>query len=266
MIPVDANTLLEIAPRVSGEKAERQAEITAAVGEVLRATLERYAIDTRLRIAHFLAQTCHESAGFCTTQEFADGSAYEGRADLGNTRPGDGPRYKGRGLIQLTGRANYRSYGQALGIDLEGSPAQAAEPRLSLVIACEYWKRRGINDTADQDDVLRVTRLINGGLNGLNERRALTARAKAALARTEGLLVTGAQPEATHPALHRGARGEEVALLQRRLRDQGFAMAVDSDFGAATELAVTRFQSDHGLEVTGIVDAETWAALDAVAG
>jgi putative chitinase len=266
MIPVDAHTMLEIAPRFSGEKALRQAAIVAAVGEVLRPTLERYAIDTRLRIAHFLGQTCVESAGFRTTEEFADGSEYEGRKDLGNTEPGDGPRYKGRGLIQLTGRANYRAVGKALKLDLEGNPAQAAEPALSLVIACEYWKSRKINDAADQDDLIRVTKLINGGLNGLEDRRNFTSRAKTALARLEGILVTGAQPDATHPTLHRGAKGEAVAGLQQALRNLGFALAVDGDFSAATELAVTQFQQAQKLEVDGVVGADTWAALGKATG
>src|SRR5689334_12680242 len=103
----------EVAPHFSGDLADRQAKIIAAVGEVLRSTLESYDITNRLRIAHFLGQTCHESAGFRTTEEFATGEAYEGRTDLGNINKGDGPLFKGRGLLQLTGRANYRAYGQA---------------------------------------------------------------------------------------------------------------------------------------------------------
>ena len=81
MIPVDAQTMREIAPQFSGRLAERQRQITAEVGEVLAPTLDRYDINTRLRIAHFLGQTCHESAGFRTTEEFASGEAYEGRRD-----------------------------------------------------------------------------------------------------------------------------------------------------------------------------------------
>lgn len=265
MIPVDAKTMLEIAPRFSGENAERQAEIVAAVGEVLRPTLESYGIDTRLRIAHFLAQICHESAGFRTTEEFASGDAYEGRKDLGNTQPGDGRRYKGRGLIQLTGRANYKTYGKALKVDLENEPERAAEPRFSLLVACEYWKKRNIHEACDADDVVRVTRLINGGLNGLDDRRSLTTRAKAALARIEALLISGAQPGAARATLHRGAKGEEVAVLQAMLRAVGFGVAVDGDFGAGTEVAVMRFQSERGLVVDGIVGARTWAALEETA-
>jgi putative chitinase len=121
----------EIAPRFSGKMAERQAEIIKEAGQVLQATLEAYEINTRLRIAHFLGQTCHESAGFRTTEEFASGAAYEGRKDLGNVKKGDGRLYKGRGLLQLTGGANYAEYGRALGVDLENNPAMAAEPTKS---------------------------------------------------------------------------------------------------------------------------------------
>jgi len=99
----------------------RQAEIIKEAGQVLQATLEAYEINTRLRIAHFLGQTCHESAGFRTTEEFASGAAYEGRKDLGNVKKGDGRLYKGRGLLQLTGLANYAEYGKALGVDLENN-------------------------------------------------------------------------------------------------------------------------------------------------
>jgi putative chitinase len=263
MTPIDAQTMWEVAPRFSGGLAQRQAAIIAAVGEVLRPTLEGYDIATRLRIAHFLGQTCHESAGFRTTEEFADGSAYEGRKDLGNTRAGDGPRYKGRGLLQLTGRANYREYGKALDVDLEGHSELAAEPALSLRVACEYWKRHEINDACDQDDLIRVTRLINGGLNGLEDRRAYTSKAKAALARIEGIQHSGAVPATKeHPVLQRGSKGEEMATLQALLRGLDFAVAIDGDFGPGTEVAVMRFQSEHGLKADGIVGGQTWAALE----
>jgi putative chitinase len=254
MTTVNGKTMLAVAGRRGGH----QAEIVAAVGPVLQRTLASYGITTRLRIAHFLAQTCHESAGFSTTVEFASGEAYEGRKDLGNTHPGDGPRYKGRGLIQLTGRANYREYGKALGIDLEGHPERAAEPVLSLRIACEYWKRRGINGPCDRDDIREVTRRINGGFNGLEARRALTARAKAALA--------GGGSGEDHPVLRRGAKGEAVKRLQSLLRSHGFpGLAVDGDFGPATEAAVKRFQAVRKLAVDGVVGPRTWAALEGAA-
>lgn len=227
--------MLEIAPRFSGAAADAQARICREVGEILTPTLRAYAIDTRLRIAHFLAQTCHESAGFRTTEEFASGEAYEGRADLGNTEPGDGVRFKGRGLIQLTGRANYRNVGQLLGADLVRTPALAAEPRLSLRIGCEYWRSRNINALCDGDDLVAVTRAINGGLNGLDDRRSLTSKAKAVLARIEALRVSGASARLRQPVLRRGSKGDDDAALQTRLRRMGFPLVVDGDFGAATE-------------------------------
>lgn len=265
MIPVDAQTMREVAPHFSGELGERQDAIIGAVGAALAPTLAGYAIDTRLRIAHFLGQTCHESAGFRTTEEFASGQAYEGRADLGNTQPGDGARYKGRGLLQLTGRANYRALGATLGVDLENHPELAAEPVLSLKIACEYWKRKAINQPSDIDDLVEVTRRVNGGRNGLDDRRAYTIKAKAAIARIEGLVLTGeAPPPGGRPVLRRGSRGEAVGELQRLLQKAGFVLAIDEDFGAGTEVAVCAFQRQRGLvPVDGIVGRDTWAALDA---
>lgn len=183
MIQLNADTLRAIAPRFGHPWHERQQAIIDAIGPVLTETLAEYEINTPLRIAHFLAQVCHESAGLRTTQEFADGSAYEGRRDLGNVHRGDGVKFKGRGLIQLTGRANYRSLGNVIGVDLEGDPEQAAEPVLSLRIACEYWKSRALNGAADVNDASLVTRLINGGYNGLEDRLQYLAKAKLVLER-----------------------------------------------------------------------------------
>ncbi|URI06466.1 peptidoglycan-binding protein [Aquincola tertiaricarbonis] len=267
MIQVDAQTMREVAPHFSGAMAERQNAIITAVGEVLATTLDGYAINTRLRIAHFLGQTCHESAGFRTTEEFASGEAYEGRRDLGNLQPGDGVRYKGRGLLQLTGRANYREVGELIGVKLEEQPERAAEPVLSLKIACEYWKRRNINALCDADDVVAVTRAVNGGTNGLDDRRLSTGRAKAAIARLEGFVLSGETPPSLgRPVLRRGSKGEAVGQLQRRLQQLGFMLAIDDDFGAGTEVAVAAFQRQRGLQpVDGIVGRDTWAALDAAA-
>src|SRR5699024_1278233 len=129
--------------------------------------LDSYPINTPLRIAHLDAPLAPESAGFRNTEEFARGAAYEGRRDLGNIEPGDGMRFKGRGLIQLTGRANYVRVGAMLGRDLVGNPEAAAEPVLSLEIACAYWNDRALNSHADRDDLIAVTRAINVGTNGL---------------------------------------------------------------------------------------------------
>lgn len=264
MIQVDAQTMREIAPHFSGANGERQNAIITAVGEVLAATLAAYAIDTRLRIAHFLAQTCHESAGFRTTEEFASGENYEGRSDLGNNQPGDGVRYKGRGLLQLTGRGNYKTFGPLLGVDLEGNPELAAEPVLSLKIACEFWKKKKLNQICDADDIVKLTLRINGGDNGLPDRRALTAKAKTAVARIEGFVLTGeAPPSNKRPVLHRGSKGDAVGELQRLLQRLGFMVAIDNDFGAGTEVAVAAFQKGQGLApVDGIVGNDTWTALD----
>ena len=135
-------------------------------------------LDNPLRLIHFLAQLAHESGNFHYMEEIASGAAYEGRKDLGNTQAGDGKRFKGRGPIQLTGRANYRRYGQQLGIDFESNPEIVALPSVGLLVACKFWSDNGLNELADKDDVLSITKRINGGTNGLQDRKAHLAKLK----------------------------------------------------------------------------------------
>ncbi len=147
----------------------------------LVAGMARAGITTGLRRAHFLAQAGHESGELRYTEEIASGSAYEGRADLGNTQPGDGPRFKGRGLIQLTGRANYHAFGSFCGQDFCCAGAQdriAKDPTLAVDAAIWFWQTHQLNELADRDDVITITKRVNGGLNGLDDRKRILQRAK----------------------------------------------------------------------------------------
>ncbi len=162
--------LKKIMPNLSQAKAEQYLpHLNKAMAEA--------GINTPKRQAAFLAQLAHESAEFRYMEEIASGAAYEGRKDLGNTQPGDGVRFKGRGPIQLTGRANYRAAGKALGIDLENNPKRAADPDVGFRTAAWYWNTRNLNKYADSGDFKELTRRINGGYNGLADRQKYYARA-----------------------------------------------------------------------------------------
>lgn len=239
---------------------QRQGAIISAVGPVLSGHLDRYEINTPLRVAHFLAQIAHESDGFHTCQEYATGGRYEGRTDLGNTEPGDGMRFKGRGLIQMTGRANYTKASEALGIDFVNFPEKAEEPVISLLIACDYWKTHKINAAADRDDLYGVTRLVNGGLNGVEARRGYLIRAKKLIQEAAaGTITPSLSPDL--PTLHRGMLSEKVAGLQEMLSFVGWPVGIDGDYGAGTETAVKGFQRVMNLKDDGIVGPATWAEL-----
>ncbi len=141
-------------------------------------------IDTPLRQAHFLAQVGHESGEFRFRAEIANGEAYQGRVDLGNLQPGDGRKFKGRGLIQLTGRANYGEYGRAIGREAEllATPELVeTDPDLCVDVAGWFWAKKNLNNLADVDDLTSLTKRVNGGLNGIDDRRRLLLRAKALL-------------------------------------------------------------------------------------
>lgn len=140
-----------------------------------------FGISTALRMAHYLAQVAHESAELRYTKEIADGKAYEGRKDLGNTSPGDGVRYKGRGLIQLTGKANYMAYKAYCNFDVVSKPELLEQPLGATRSSMWFWWKHGLNELADSDDVNAVTKRINGGYNGLASRKKYLERAKRVL-------------------------------------------------------------------------------------
>jgi len=144
----------------------------------LSRAMEEGEINTPLRQAMFLAQLGHESMSFRYMEEIASGAAYEGRKDLGNTQLGDGKRFKGRGPIQLTGRSNYIAAGEALGVDFLTDPTIAAEPEYGFRTAVWFWNTRKLNPLADAGDIKTVTKKINGGLNGFDDRKQRYAKAK----------------------------------------------------------------------------------------
>ena len=147
----------------------------------LNGAMHEFHINSPIRQAAFIAQIAHESGELRYVKELASGAAYEGRASLGNTQPGDGMKFKGRGLIQITGRNNYYECGSVLGWDFITSPELLEQPVNACRSAAWFWASRGLNDLSDRGDFERITKRINGGLNGYQERLAYHARAKMAL-------------------------------------------------------------------------------------
>ena len=153
--------------------------LMASLSPFLNKWLPQYQITTILRISNFLGQAAQETAYFRTLTEYASGREYEGRQDLGNVYQGDGERFRGRGIFQITGRANYTKADVQLdlGTQLIDNPQLAADPEISVRTACEYWNARNMNAWADQNNIHQITRLINGGYNGLAVRTSLTNKA-----------------------------------------------------------------------------------------
>ena len=155
----------------------------------INATFNQFSMHTPLRKTHFLAQVLHESGGFRWLRELWGPTEAQRRyepasrlaADLGNTQPGDGRRFAGRGVIQLTGRSNYAQFSRAVGVDFVAQPELVAATPYAVLAAGWYWQTRNLNAAADQDDLIRVTRLVNGGRNGLSDRRRYLNRAKQVL-------------------------------------------------------------------------------------
>lgn len=147
----------------------------------INAAMEEFGINTKLRQTAFLAQIGHESGQLRYVKELASGSAYEGRRSLGNNMPGDGEKYKGRGLIQVTGKINYTAVMLALNLDCLEHPEVLETPENATRTAAWWWKEHGCNEMADTGDFLAITKRINGGTNGLEDRQALYKEAKRVL-------------------------------------------------------------------------------------
>ncbi|HEV7473091.1 MAG TPA: peptidoglycan-binding protein [Pyrinomonadaceae bacterium] len=245
----------------------------------IQQAMAEFGITTYLRETAFLAQLAHESGELRYMEELASGAAYEGRKDLGNTQPGDGKRYKGRGPIQLTGRANYTKYGQLLGLDLVNDPTLAATKEVGFRIAGQFWKLNGLNELADQQQFKTITKRINGGYNGLDDRTKYYNRAKQVMSKDDSGAAAPptptppATPPVTQPAsagstpaypgtaLRQSSKGANVQAVQQRLCDLGYSIGVDGNFGPATAKAVIAFQQTNSLGSDGVVGPNTWAAL-----
>ena len=260
--------------------------------------LTRYAINlTPLRLCHFLGQIGNECGRLTVLEENLDyhsatrirevwpsrfltqaaaepylahpqqlaEKVYGDRFDNG---PGDGWRYRGRGLVQLTGRSNYREMGQKLGIPLEQNPELALDPRYALAIACETWAsrqlvgERDMNTLADANKLDALTYRINGGYANIDDRRA-------AFEHAWEVWSSGDPPMRTlDPDLHdRGDRGGRVDELNARLKDFGLFDGITEHppqhvYSTSTYKAVRILQAESGLAETGVTDPETWSALE----
>lgn len=275
----------------------------AVLAEIVRLApdlLPKYGITTPRRWCHLVAQLAHESQGFTRLTEnlnySADGllktfpkyftpaeaaayarqperiasRAYAGRMGNGPESSGDGWRYRGRGLIMNTGRAGYARIGTVLGIDLIAAPERLEDPAVAFEAALVFWRDRRINQYADVDDTGMVTTIINGGLNGYDDRMRLLQLCFAIWGR-------GASGTPEHraigirPTLRRGDVGGAVRTLQQALntptvmREINLRVSVDEQFGPDTEAALKAWQRIAGLTPDGICGPATWASLDNMA-
>lgn len=258
--------------------------------------LPKYGITTERRVAHFLSQCAHESGGFKRLEENLNYSAKALRAvfgryfgdspkrdadeyhrqpemianyvymdefrkyKMGNTEEGDGWRFRGRGLKQLTGRENYTRFGDSVGMSAEEAAEYVATPAGAVESACWYWDSRNLNAIADGDDVKAMTKKINGGTIGLEDRQNRYVHA---------LKVLGMEAEALSSdeddvediiddigVLRKGSRGDGVKLMQEAL-----GIGADGVFGPGTERALKEWQAANGLVADGIAGPATFEEL-----
>lgn len=247
--------------------------------------LPKYEINTPNRVAGFFAQCGHESAGFKVLEENLHYRAetldkifpkyfknagrnaadytkqpekianvvYASRMGNGDTASGDGFRFRGRGVIQLTGRDNYTNFGKTVGLTADEVIDYVTTKKGALESACWYWNSRNINAACDANDIVKMTKLINGGTIGLDDR---AKHYKEALTILGGAAPATAGPAAVAETLRRGSKGAAVKKMQEKL-----GLIADGDFGTGTETALKMWQLKHGLTADGVAGPKTLAKL-----
>jgi putative chitinase len=264
-------------------------EWCAALNEML----PKYGITTDKRIAAFVSQTAHESLEYRVLQEnlnykettllkvfpryFGPGkenaAEYAGNPEkianyvymdknrskggaLGNVKDGDGWLFSGKGLKQVTGRANTTAFGKTVGMTAEEAAAYLLTKKGALESALWFWGSRNLNEVADTGDQVRLTKIINGGDIGLADRQARYAKAMAALGGKIDAVAPAAAPAASGGVLRRGSKGDDVKRMQAKL-----GLAADGDFGPGTEAALKKWQAANGLTADGVAGPKTLAKL-----
>lgn len=259
--------------------------------EELNKALPKYDITTDQRIAGFISQCAHESMDFTAMSEnlnyreetlnkvfpryFGPGKRNAAEyarnpekianyvymdefrtSKLGNTQPGDGWRFRGRGLKQLTGRDNYTRFAKDYDMTAEEAAVWVETKEGALASALWFWNTNKLNAVADTGNVAALTKKINGGDIGLADRQARYTRAMAALGGKITAAAPAAAPAATAGSMRRGSQGEGVKKLQAKL-----GLAADGDFGPGTEAALKKWQAENGLTADGVAGPKTLAKL-----
>lgn len=234
-------------------------------------------IDTVDELAEWCGQALVETDYFKTLREYASGQAYEGRADLGNVKKGDGKRYPGRGVFQLTGRANYRDFGKMIGIDLEAEPERAEEPAISMQTSVLYWNKKGLSPYAAKRDTKSISRAINRGnpratkpANHEADRIKAANMARDILSKTMGRpvgLMSQSEPEPVEiedePVGKLYTDEHRVSLVQTWLRNLGYPEvgAPNGELGPFTKGAIRDYRAEHDLPPGDFIDDELMLTL-----
>ena len=257
--------------------------------------LPKYGITTERRVAHFLSQCAHESNGFKSLEENLNYSAKALRAvfgryfgeppkrdadeyhrqpemianyvymdefrkyKMGNVNEGDGWLFRGRGLKQLTGRDNYTKFGASVDMTAEEAAEYVATPAGAIESACWFWDANNLNDIADGDDVKRMTKKINGGTIGLEDRQKRYVHAMKVLGMSAEEMAADDDDEVEIEdigVLRKGCRGDGVKMMQAAL-----GLDADGVFGPGTERALKQWQTDNGLTADGIAGPKTLEKL-----
>ena len=251
--------------------------------------LPKWKITTPNRVAAFMAQTTHESGNYRTLEENLNygwqglrkifpryfptdalAKQYERQPEkianrvyddanrvnkMGNTAPGDGWKFRGRGIIQLTGKNNYVAFAADVGMTVDQVVEYVQTKKGAVESAAWFWSKRNINTPADAGDIDKVSTLVNGGTIGLTERRENYREDLAILGSTPAAAtkpVVATKPAASAVNLKRGSSGPDVVRLQK-----GLGISADGKFGPGTEKALKEWQTGSGLPATGVADAAT---------